>query len=100
MTQDIVERVARAIYCDRSALQDGVARAMWGHESSKNRDWYLSLARAAIAAMLDGLEPVAWRYDDEDKAYALQAQRAAYGDYPYWTETPIYDLSPLKEALK
>lgn len=42
-------------------------------------------------------EPVAWMYCDDDEfqpCVVVQAERAAKGMFPYWTETPLYAHPP------
>ena len=59
-----------------------------------------SNAKAAIRAMLDGQEPVAWRYDHPVFGSPIykepQELKRLGGDTQ---ETPLYDLSALKEAV-
>lgn len=95
-----------------------VARALWTtplHDQPKPnyvREWppqdlsvkaeLLDQARAAIAAMLEAVgEPVAWLYALPDGELSLSAYRNSLGhpDNEGWTETPLYSLSPLTQAL-
>ena len=104
---DVVERVARAIYSERSAAEPGLAAHLWETENAETRDWYFALARTALAAMLEAVgEPVAMmmqhaefeRIELEEhstgRTYLTDGDRKAG-----WTETPLYSLAALREEL-
>ena len=55
------------------------------------------ITKATIRAMLDGVEPVAWRYDKGALAVVFIHRQ---NDMDHWTETPPYSLDALKEAVK
>ena len=57
------------------------------------------LAKAAIRAVLDGVELVAWHY--ASKGFQPQEWRVDRIEVVPrgWTETPLYPLDALKEAL-
>ena len=56
---------------------------------------------AAIRAVLEGLEPVAWVIRNEAKGDSMLAGKPlpSRADEFGWTETPLYDLSAIKEAV-
>ena len=97
---DMVERVARAN-----------SIAMFGYDCIPNdfdlawapgsrTEMVVRSAKAAIRAMLEGQEPVAWRYDHPVFGCPIykepQELKRLGGDTQ---ETPLYDLSALKEAV-
>ena len=90
---DMVERVARAI-------DDASKNARIG----QSWEWFAPEAKAAIRAMLEGQEPVAWRYGDGEGSWELISDTAS----PFaislvsqgYSGTPLYDLSAIKEAVK
>ena len=92
---ELIERVARSILASSSgsALQ-------WDDMDIITRGSLLSDAKAAIRAMLDGVEPYAWhcvskKYPDLDSL----VMDAANSPSPEFNETPLYSLDALKEAL-
>ena len=114
---DMVERVARAI---AEAQGDNFADAFknkqrWvakrGMSGGRFRDInepfqsdYVEAAKAAIRAMLDGQEPVAWRYFIKSPEAGMGKTLLRTSRDPHlvddgWTETPLYDLSALKEVV-
>ena len=68
------------------------------HEATLEQMTKNHIAKAAIRAMLDGQEPVAWRYVGGTHHTVLfnQDRGAIVAGY---TETPLYDLSALKEVV-
>jgi len=87
---ELIERVARAI-----------ASEVWHDEPDQIDqmavDW-MGPAKAAIRAMLDGVEPVIWRYSTPNRPrpnYGAKTGHVPDG----WTETPLYSLDAIKEAL-
>lgn len=70
------------------------------HEATLEQMTKNHIAKAAIRAMLDGQEPVAWRYDHPVFGCPIykepQELKRLGGDTQ---ETPLYDLSALKEAV-
>ena len=92
---ELIERVARAI-----------ASEVWHDEPDQIDqmavDW-IGPAKAAIRAMLDGVEPVGFRYVHLDYAgrkvsrYGSHAERVN-GHDPIETH-PLYSLDALKEAI-
>lgn len=94
---ELIERVAAAV-CEAMYGKQFDAHQMpeaYGHADR--------IAKAAIRAMLDGVEPVAWRYVHNDYAgrkvsrYGSHAERVN-GHDPIETH-PLYSLDALKEAL-
>ena len=90
---ELIEKVARAI-----------ASEVWHDEPDQIDqmavDW-IGPAKAAIRAMLDGVEPYAWhcvskKYPDLDSL----VMDAANSPSPEFNETPLYSLDALKEAVK
>ena len=99
---ELIERVARAI----CKAQFGHLRGYEGRETSYHR-----LAKAAIRAMLDGVEPCAWRYHfpgDLEHGWQRHEFERRIQSYEGMScneedagciETPLYSLDALKEAL-
>lgn len=105
---DIVERVARAIYSERSAAEPGLAAHLWETENAETRDWYFALARTALAAMLEAVgEPTPAML----KAFTDRALRISVSSDYTWNDyaadqwkamlaaSPLYSLAALREAL-
>ena len=94
---ELIERVARGMCRADPDVRRGDADGVI--EQSVNRYWHLyaDAAKAAIRAMLDGVEPVAWRYDKGALAVVFIHRQ---NDMDHWTETPLYSLDALKEAVK
>ena len=70
------------------------------HQSTLKKMTEEHIAKAAIRAMLDGVEPYAWhcvskKYPDLDSL----VMDAANSPSPEFNETPLYSLDALKEAL-
>ena len=91
---DMVERVARGMAHAANDYEDGVLQ--W-------QCWELD-AKAAIRALLEGLEPVAWRYFIKPQEAGMGKTLLRTSRDPHlvddgWTETPLYDLSALKEVV-
>ena len=91
---ELIERVAAAV-CEAMYGKQFDAHQMpeaYGHADR--------IAKAAIRAMLDGVEPYAWhcvskKYPDLDSL----VMDAANSPSPEFNETPLYSLDALKEAL-
>lgn len=84
-------------YCDSGTC---VASGYEDHDADYARAIFRSQAKAAIRAMLDGVEPYAWhcvskKYPDLDSL----VMDAANSPSPEFNETPLYSLDALKEAL-
>lgn len=111
---DMVERVARVI---AEAQGDNFADAFknkerWvakrGMSGGRFRDVnepfqsdYIEAAKAAIRAVLEGLEPVAWAFRGPNGEFELHHCSSWPEPVPEgWTETPLYDLFAIKEAVK
>lgn len=101
---DMVERVSLAMWLDHVDLQ-GYPNGCptWDEMLLMPSEQGVveevrSNAKAAIRAMLDGQEPVAWRYVGGTHHTVLfnQDRGAIVAGY---TETPLYDLSALKEVV-
>lgn len=95
---DMVERVARALCCK------GASTCLSGSECVMHPMHY-ELAKAAIRAVLEGLEPAAFVVRHQDgkgpKELSWKGERLTNADRELgWTETPLYDLSAIKEAVK
>lgn len=97
---DMVERVARAL-C-RADLNGDPDKLLTPPAPGDTRrfawELYIDDAKAAIRAMMEGLEPVAWWYDDDGEIWACAVKPEPIV-WDGWTETPLYDLSSLKEAV-
>ena len=97
---ELIERVAAAIRFHRFERNGRGFVYDPEHPLHENE---LADAKAAIRAMLDGVEPVAWRYAHNDYAgrrvfrYGSHAERVN-GHDPIDTH-PLYSLDALKEAL-
>ena len=71
------------------------------HEATLARMTKEHIAKAAIRAVLEGVEPVAWIHDHKRGERVLSWKPLTRGADEFgWTETPIYPLEALKEALK
>lgn len=82
-------------YCDSGTC---VASGYEDHDADYARAIFRSQAKAAIRAMLDGVEPVIWRYSTPNRPrpnYGAKTGHVPDG----WTETPLYSLDAIKEAL-
>lgn len=69
------------------------------HQSTLKKMTEEHIAKAAIRAMLDGVEPVIWRYSTPNRPrpnYGAKTGHVPDG----WTETPLYSLDAIKEAVK
>lgn len=89
---DMVERVAAEM---RASLEDFEAPVkLWvGKPQSEH------MAKAAIRAMLEGLEPVAW-INPEWRGYGhYLSATSPVTVYPIRTWKPLYDLSALNEVV-
>ena len=118
---DMVERVARAMAVDDGYDPDetwegfdrmaAATDMMFGGVSEdeifpKFVRWreYEIHAKSAVRAMLDGQEPVAWRYFIKSPEAGMGKTLLRTSRDPHlvddgWTETPLYDLSALKEVV-
>lgn len=99
----LIERVARGMCRADPDIRRGDADGVI--EQSVNRFWHLyaDAAKAAIRAVLDGVEPVAWLVVSPS-GYVRELHRKSeqldVGEKELgWTETPLYSLDALKEAL-
>lgn len=69
------------------------------NQPEDQRDQTLAM-KAAIRAMLEGLEPVAWVFRGPNGELELHTCSSWPEPTPDgWTETPLYDLSALKEVV-
>lgn len=65
------------------------------------REYWRSLVKAAIRAVLEGVEPVAWLCSRPNGPIEFRLCSSSPDPVPDgWTETPLYSLEALKEALK
>lgn len=99
---ELIERVARAIF--RAGFhpdEDSYLVTQKWDEWPADRAKCFTRAKAAIRAMLDGVEPVAWRLSNPRFSNVLADIPLADSCYKNrgWTETPLYSLDALKEAL-
>ena len=76
-------------YCDSGTC---VAAHWEEHDAEQARRWYIHLAKAAIAAMQQAQEPVAWRYTRADGHFFLTPKRCRYGYSAAdgWSEEALY----------
>ena len=91
---ELIERVTEAV-CEAMYGKQFDAHQMpeaYGHADR--------IAKAAIRAMLDGVEPCAWvyRYPNGHRYVAIEREPLAQRSINT-TETPLYSLDALKEAL-
>lgn len=94
---DIVERVAAAV---RKARFDRTGRGKAYDPTLPLHETEIADVRAAIAEVLK-MKPYTWEYSrglDVDYTPTQVIDGAWKSDG--WLEKPLYDLSPLKEALK
>lgn len=93
---DMVERVTKAIEEVTVERQGQGLHLVTSHGDST------AFAKAAIRAMLEGLEPVAWRYECGEVKHVFLVHRQDINGIAAesWTETPLYDLSALKEVVE
>ncbi len=93
----LIERVARAMCRADPDVRRGDAEGVVEHRVVVEWPHYVPQAKPAIRAVLDGVEPVAWRYDKGALAVVFIHRQ---NDMDHWTETPLYSLDALKEAAK
>lgn len=104
---ELIERVARAICCEgHQCAGERVDRKCDAAEHWSNE------AKAAIRAMLDGVEPVAWRYHfpgDLEHGWQRHELERRIQSYEGMScneedagciETPLYSLDAPKGAVK
>lgn len=102
---DIVERVARALCrADLNSDPDKLLTPAPGETRRFAWELYVDDAKAAIRAMLEGLDPVAFVVKHRDgkgpKELSWKGERLTTADRELgWTETPLYDLSALKGTV-
>ena len=92
---ELIERVARALFANDPRWEG----KEFDYAGESIRRLFRSDAKAAIRAMLGGVEPVAWHY--ASKGFQPQEWRVDRREVVPrgWTETPLYSLDALKEAL-
>lgn len=97
---EVTEAMARAMCIDGGFDPD----EMMPNDGPRWR-YYVPGVRAAIAAMLEAVgEPVQWVYTSsfgKDVCNTRWARDEGYTSDHWigWTETPLYSLSPLTQAL-
>ena len=108
---ELIERVAAALACDCGLDFDEVcgvdadpdegycdsgtcvASGYEDHDADYARAIFRSQAKAAIRAMMDGVEPVAWAQSKGGLLRAVSVNRLVDRDRANgWTETPLYSL--------
>lgn len=101
---DIVERFARAL-CRADHCDPDRKLAVFRGNPSTAWELYTEDAKAAIRAVLEGVEPFAYRYFIKPPEAGMGKTIFRTWPDPHlvddgWTETPLYSLEALKEALK
>ena len=98
---DMVERVARALCrTDLNSDPDKLLTPAPGETRRFAWELYIDDAKAAIRAMLEGLKAVAWVFRGPNGELELHTCSSWPEPTPDgWTETPLYDLSALKEVV-
>lgn len=92
---DLIEAMARAIMTHRSPMEGDLE---WRIAGETDQNWYRGLATAALAALRETLEPVAWMYVHEEFGCEIHTDRwgkdtgGTSDDYIGWTETALYAL--------
>lgn len=99
---ELIEKVARGMCRADPEVRMGDAEGVV--EQRVNVEWphYVPQAKAAIRAMLDGVEPVAWivRNTAQGASMLSEDPLPRRADELGWTEEAIYSLDALKEAVK